>query len=86
MSGNVSARCRASPDWCGQGGVMMLSLRYGPVPPGRRMFDVSADETIQLARAEGLTLLLRLDHQDGLLGRPGVSWTRLAFSRPPATP
>jgi hypothetical protein len=36
------------------GGVMMLSLRYGPVPPGRRMFDVSADETIRLARAEGL--------------------------------
>jgi hypothetical protein len=68
------------------GGVMMLSLRYGPVPPGRRMFDVSAGETVQLARAEGLTLSLRLDHQDGLLGRPGVSWTRLAFSRPPATP
>ncbi len=24
------------------GGVMALSLRHGPVPPGRRMFDVSA--------------------------------------------
>jgi SAM-dependent methyltransferase len=82
-------RQRAMPRVAGLvrlGGVMMLSLRYGPVPTGRRMFDVSADETIQLARAEGLTLLLRLDHQAGLLGRPGVSWTRLAFSRPPTTP
>jgi hypothetical protein len=50
------------------------------------MFDVSADETTQLARAEGLTLVQRLDHQDGLLGRPDVSWTRLAFSRAAATP
>jgi SAM-dependent methyltransferase len=82
-------RQRAMPRVAGlvrPGGVMMLSLRYGPVPPGRRMFDVSAGETVQLPRAEGLTLSLRLDHQDGLLGRPGVSWTRLAFSRPPATP
>jgi SAM-dependent methyltransferase len=82
-------RRRAMPRVAGLvrlGGVMMLSLRYGPVPPGRRMFDVSADETVQLARAEGLTLLLRRDHQHGQLGRPGVSWTRLAFSRLPATP
>ena len=81
-------RRRAMPRVAGLvrlGGVMMLSLRYGPVPPGRRMFDVSADETVQLARAEGLTLLLRRDHQHGQLGRPGVSWTRLAFSRLPAT-
>ncbi len=63
------------------GGPMMLSLRHGPVPPGRRMFEVSAEETIHLAQAAGLRLLLRYDHQDGLLGRPGVSWTRFAFSR-----
>jgi hypothetical protein len=61
-------------------GVMILSLRYGPVPPGRRMFEVSADETIRLAEAEGLRLVLRLDHQDAQLGRPGVSWTKLAFA------
>jgi SAM-dependent methyltransferase len=65
-----------------QGGVMILSLRQGPVPPGRRMFDVTADETILLAGAEGLTSALRLDSQDGLLRRPGVSWTRLAFLKP----
>jgi hypothetical protein len=64
------------------GGVLILSLRYGPVPSGRRMCDVGADETIALAQASGLSPILRFDHQDGLLGRPGVSWTRLAFARP----
>jgi 2-polyprenyl-3-methyl-5-hydroxy-6-metoxy-1,4-benzoquinol methylase len=64
-----------------EGGVMMLSLRHGPVPPGRRMFNVTADETIRLANAVGLRTVLTLDHRDGLLGRPNVSWTRLAFSK-----
>ncbi|MCH3719072.1 hypothetical protein LZB68_08320, partial [Campylobacter lari] len=31
------------------GGQILMSLRHGPVPSGRRMFDVSADETIALA-------------------------------------
>ena len=64
-----------------KGGVMILSLRHGPVPPGRRMFDVSAEETIQLATAEGLSLALALENQPGFFQRPGVSWTRLAFSK-----
>jgi SAM-dependent methyltransferase len=29
-----------------KGGLISMTLRHGPVPPGRRMFDVSADETI----------------------------------------
>ena len=62
-------------------GVMVLSLRHGPVPPARRMFDVSADETIQLASKEGLRLELRLDNQPAVLRTEGVSWTRLAFSK-----
>lgn len=66
-----------------QSGVMMLLLRYGPVPPGRRMFEVAAEETVRLAQAEGLQLVLQLEHQDALLGRPGVSWTRLVFSQSP---
>lgn len=63
-----------------KGGVMIVSLRHGPVPPGRRMFDVSANETIQLARTEGLTLALKLENQAGFFGRTDVSWTRLAFT------
>lgn len=64
------------------GGVVILSLRHGPVPPGRRMFDVSAEETAALAAAEGLGSSLRLDGQADAQGRPGVRWTRLAFSKP----
>jgi hypothetical protein len=64
-----------------EAGVLVLSLRHGPVPAGRRMFDVSADETIQLASVEGLRLELRLDNQPSTLGAKGVSWTRLAFSK-----
>jgi SAM-dependent methyltransferase len=63
------------------GGVMILSLRHGPVPAGRRMFDVAAEETMELAAAEGLSLTLKVERQDGLFGRPGISWTRLAFSK-----
>jgi len=65
-----------------QGGVMIMSLRHGPVPPGRRMFEVAADETIRLAEAEGLTPILQRDGQVGVLRRPGISWTQLAFSKP----
>lgn len=61
------------------GGVMMLSLRYGPVPPGRRMFSVSAEETEALAAAQGLRLVLKREGLPARLGEPGVTWTRLAF-------
>jgi SAM-dependent methyltransferase len=64
------------------GGFLILSLRYGPVPPGRRMFNVSAQETIGLAQDEGLALALKLENQKSFFGRPGVSRTRLAFSKP----
>jgi SAM-dependent methyltransferase len=65
-----------------EGGVMILSLRHGLVPSGRRMFDVGAEETIALAEAEGLRPVYRRDHADGSLSRAGVSWTRLGFSKP----
>ena len=66
-----------------QQGVMILSLRHGPVPAGRLMFDVSADETIALAGNEGLRPLLRLDNQPSqLAGKSDVTWTLLAFAKP----
>src|SRR5580658_4959501 len=63
------------------GGVMMLSLRYGPVPEGRRMFAVSGEETMSLAEAAGMRLVLRYDALEGVQRRPGISWTRLAFRK-----
>ncbi|TDB71748.1 class I SAM-dependent methyltransferase [Actinomadura sp. KC216] len=57
---------------------IILTLRHGPVPPGRRMFDVSAEETIANAAAAGLRLVHRSSRQDAL-GRPDLTWTILAF-------
>ena len=60
------------------GGLMALSLRHGPVPAGRRMFDVSAHETCDLAKRHGLATI----HESSgpaLLGGPAVWWDRLAF-------
>ena len=62
------------------GGVMIISLRHGPVPPGRRMFEISAEETIALAQPLGLRCTLHQEAEPSLR-QPGVSWTRLAFRK-----
>lgn len=63
------------------GGLMLMSLRHGPVPPGRRMFEVSGEETVALAAEQGLRLVHRGARPD-MRGRPGVHWTYLGFTRP----
>ena len=63
------------------GGVMVLSLRHGPVPPARRMFEVTAAETVRLAGAHAMRCVFHSDTDDRMLGRPGVSWDRLAFRK-----
>ena len=64
-------------------GVLAFSLRHGPVPAGRRMFEVTADETIALAAEHGLDCVLNV--RDPSLDGPnivaGVDWTRLVFRR-----
>ncbi len=60
------------------GARVIMSLRHGPIPPGRRMFDVSAEETLELGRAVGLAEIysgLRKDTQ----GRDSVSWSVIAL-------
>lgn len=64
------------------GGVLLFSLRHGPVPAGRRMFDTSAEETAALASREGLISILRVDNRPSRLAAPGVTWTRVAFRKP----
>lgn len=65
------------------GGLFILSLRHGPVPPGRRMFEVSGEETLVLASEFGLTPALNV--HTGSLQRlnwlADVTWTRLALRR-----
>ena len=81
---DASQRERAMPTVArlvGAGGALIVALRHGPVPAGRRMFDVSADETIELASREGLALTLRLDNQASALPRTDVTWTRLVCAK-----
>jgi SAM-dependent methyltransferase len=62
---------------------LMISLRHGPVPQGRRMFDVTAEETIALAGSHGLDMIC--NRQEASIGKvnvvAGVTWTRLVFKR-----
>ena len=73
---NLAALLRA-------GGVMIMKVRHGPVPEGRRMFEVSPEETIELARTQGLhpVLSVRTESSQEANRRAGVTWTNLAFVR-----
>lgn len=63
------------------GGVMIMKIRHGPIPPGRRMFDISAAETIELAGMQNLqpVLNLRTESSQKRNHIAGVTWTNLAF-------
>jgi SAM-dependent methyltransferase len=63
------------------GGTMIMKIRHGPVPPGRQMFEVSAEETIALAGNEGLrpVLNVRSESSQEKNRAAGVSWINLGF-------
>jgi SAM-dependent methyltransferase len=63
------------------GGTIIMKIRHGPVPPGRRMFEVSAEETIALAGIEDLlpVLNVRSESSQERNRAAGVSWINLAF-------
>ena len=63
------------------GATVIMKIRHGPVPPGRRMFEVSAEETIALAGNEGLrpVLNVRSESSQEKNRAAGVSWINLAF-------
>ena len=66
-------------------GLLVITLRHGPVPIGRVMFAVSAEETIALAEAHGLRLALDVHAESSQAANrdAGVSWTQLAFRPKP---
>ncbi|MEO1322168.1 MAG: class I SAM-dependent methyltransferase [Pseudomonadota bacterium] len=65
------------------GGRIAMSLRHGPVPEGRRMFEVSGEETIALAAAHGLTNLLqgRAESIAAENRARRIEWTKLVFEK-----
>jgi len=64
------------------GGCLSISLRHGPVPAGRRMFDVSTAETFALAAPCGLVEIFRRDSTRDEFNRSDVSWARIVLRRP----
>ena len=62
-------------------GLILMALRHGPVPAGRKMFEVTAAETGTLAARCGLQVLLseRTESSQPENRAAGIEWTRLAF-------
>jgi SAM-dependent methyltransferase len=77
-------RRRAMPNLAslvGAGGVTIMKIRHGPVPSGRRMFEVTPEETIELAQRQNLHPVLnaRTESSQEANRFAGVTWTNLAF-------
>lgn len=65
------------------GAMLVMSLRHGPAPEGRRIFDVSANETTDLAMRYQLKLMLStqapsVQQQNR---QAGVSWSWIVFEK-----
>lgn len=83
---DATERARAMPTLAsllGPRGVMVMSIRRGPVPEGRRMFEVPAQETVAQAHACGLRAVLNVETASvqAVNRQAGVSWLCLAFER-----
>jgi 2-polyprenyl-3-methyl-5-hydroxy-6-metoxy-1,4-benzoquinol methylase len=83
---SLEQRQRAMPNiamLAGPGGSVIMSLRHGPTPPGRVMFDVSAAETKDLAGRHGLRCVAEQEGESiqEANRRSGITWTRLAFTK-----
>ena len=63
------------------GGTVIMKIRHGPVPVGRRMFEVSPEETIELAEMQALLAVLNLRTESSQQANraAGVTWINLAF-------
>lgn len=65
-------------------GRIVMSQRHGPVPEGRRMFEISGEETIALAASHGLDCRYHVragSSQAENMAR-GIEWTKLVFEKP----
>ena len=63
------------------GGVLAMTLRSGPSEPGRAMHATSLDEVEMLARSTGMAVV-QIEVADDALGRPDVSWIKVALRLP----
>jgi 2-polyprenyl-3-methyl-5-hydroxy-6-metoxy-1,4-benzoquinol methylase len=63
------------------GALLYISLRHGPTPKDRRMFDVAPAETVASAEAVGLSVVLNLSKASTQVfnREAGITWSQLAF-------
>ena len=83
---DTAERARAMPllaELARGGGLVLMTLRHVPVPAGRRMFEVGASETVELAADHGLDAVLstRAESLQQANRDAGVAWSFLAFQR-----
>jgi SAM-dependent methyltransferase len=81
---DAQQRQRAMPNLAAlvrEGGTVIMKIRHGPVPAGRRMFEITPEETIELARMQDLHPVLNLctPSSQEQNRAAGVTWTNLAF-------
>ncbi|SEO83990.1 hypothetical protein SAMN04488052_103301 [Aquisalimonas asiatica] len=63
------------------GGVLVITLRHGPSPDERCLFDTSLEELESFARARALVTIAASGSR-GAQAREGVSWETLVFRLP----
>jgi SAM-dependent methyltransferase len=65
------------------GAILVMSVRHGPPPEGRRSFEVADEETIALADGQGGRLLMaaKLPSVQALNREAGVTWSWLVFQK-----
>jgi protein-L-isoaspartate O-methyltransferase len=61
-------------------GLIIMSLRHGPSPPGRQIFDVPVDEVTTSAQQLGLKVV-HIGREPDRLGRAEVHWSRVVLQR-----
>ena len=70
------------------GGKVIMKVRHGPVPTGRRMFEIPDEEITTLAGKHGLhpILVLRTESASEPNRSAGITWSNFVFVReyPPA--
>jgi len=71
---NVAALARA-------GATIIMKIRHGPVPAGRRMFEIPDEEIIEMAGTHDLHPVLQMTTQSTLEPNrsAGITWSNLAF-------
>ena len=63
------------------GGHICMTLRHGPVPDGRTMYEISDEAALKLASSVGLSCVLCEGKHAGEKNVPGVTWSSFVFEK-----